>query len=91
VNEATVVKVEPIEGEVFAVRPCWFRVKLEGVKEEFALHSNWFAEHGTLKLGDKVRYVVSKRKWYGSGDLLLFEKLRKVEEEERELEVEVEL
>lgn len=58
--------------------PSWWAVRLKGRPEEFALHQNWMALHGDLNPGDRVRYVVSKAKLEGC---LLFEQLRKLEEE----------
>jgi len=80
--------VEPLHeaqnGSVF-----WFKVKLEGVDGEFALHANWFALHGDLNPGDRVSYEVSKAKLDRRGSqtvnaeegYLLFDKLRKSEGE----------
>ena len=50
---------------------------LEGVEKLFALHSNWVADHGELKSGDKVQYVEAKHE----SDYLLLDKLDKVSEE----------
>jgi len=85
--------VEPLykgqNGTVF-----WFKVKLEGVPEEFALHQNWLSAHGDLNPGDRVRYEVSGGKLKRGGSqtvkaeegYLLFEKLRKIEEVKEEWE-----
>ena len=69
--------------------PMWYQVKLEGKKELFALHTNWFVFYGKLQAGDHVRYVQSKGQ-LGKGDTqvagqkgwLLFDELRKIEAEE---------
>lgn len=58
--------------------PCWWMVKLTDVKEAFALHRNWLNLHGDLNPGDKVEYEASKAK---IEECLLFNKLRKIEEE----------
>ena len=76
-----------LEGEVERVLPLFktqdgttfsWAVKLKGREAVFAIHQNWFALYGSLKPGDRVRYVVSKAKL---GEDLLFDKLRKVEKE----------
>ncbi|MFQ6077115.1 MAG: hypothetical protein ACE5Z5_13460 [Candidatus Bathyarchaeia archaeon] len=85
-----------MEAEVEQVSPLWkaqdgttvwWTVKLKGQEALFALHNNWFALFGTLKPGDKVRYEVSKAKLgkdvsqgVDQEGLLLFKKLRRVEE-----------
>lgn len=66
----------------------WWEVKLDGFKEPFALHMNYFASYKqSLKPGDQVEYVVSNVKLGFDGTQgvdregwLLFEKLRKLEE-----------
>ena len=77
-----------LEGEVERVLPLWktqdgtpfwWAVKLKGREDVFALHQNWIAFHGELKPGDRVRYVVSITRM---GEDLLFDKLRKIEEED---------
>lgn len=78
--EAEVEQVSPLR-EVQDRTIVWWTVKLKGREELFALHNNWFALFDTLKPGDKVRYTVSRAKLgVGQEGLLLFYKLRRVEE-----------
>jgi len=90
-------KVEPLFRDV-AGNSFWYLVKLKGRPEEFALHKNYFAFFGKLEAGDKVEYVISKAKLGPDGSqgidrkgYLLFDKLRKIEQEKEELGVEPEL
>jgi len=69
-------------------KPFWWAVKLKDTTSVFALHRNWIALYGGLKPGDHVRYVVSKAKLDQGGTQgitreghLLFDELRKIEEE----------
>jgi len=85
--EGEVEKVEPLFMDVGGHR-FWWEVKLKGRPESFALHRKWFALFGDLNPGDRVRYVISKAKLGKDGSQridrkgwLLFEKLRRVEEE----------
>lgn len=52
----------------------WFSIKIDG--REYALHNNWMAVNGELKVGDKVKFELSTLKFM---EKQTFKTLRRVD------------